>query len=85
VLVASSDRVAIDAAGVALLRSYGTVPDVAEGKIFSLEQIARAAELGVGVPSARGIRLVPLDAAGEEAAGRIQNQLDAEGETAPPQ
>jgi uncharacterized protein (DUF362 family) len=76
VMMAGTDRVAIDAAGVALLRSYGTVPDVAEGGIFALEQIRRAAELGVGVASADRIRLVPLDAAGEEAAGRIREQLD---------
>ncbi len=78
VIFACSDRVAIDAAGVALLRSYGTVPDVADGKIFELEQIRRAAELGVGVASAGAIRLVPLDGAGEAAAHRIQDQLDRE-------
>lgn len=76
VIIAGTDRVAIDAAGVALLRSYGTVPDVANGKIFGLEQIARAAELGVGIASADAIRLVPLDDAGEGAAHRIQEQLD---------
>ncbi len=76
VIIAGSDRVAIDAAGVALLRSYGTVPDVADGKIFELEQIQRAAELGVGIASADAIRLVPLDGAGEAAAHRIQEQLD---------
>ena len=76
VVIAGTDRVAIDAAGVALLRSYGTVPDVANGKIFGLEQIARAAELGVGIGSADAIRLVPLDEDGEAAAQRIWEQLD---------
>ncbi|MDD4136582.1 MAG: DUF362 domain-containing protein [Methanoregula sp.] len=76
VVIAGTDRVAIDAAGVALLRSYGTVPDVANGKIFELEQIARAAELGIGIASAGAIRLVPLDEDGETAAHRIQEQLD---------
>jgi uncharacterized protein (DUF362 family) len=76
VVLAGSDRVAIDAAGVALLRSFGTVPNVADGKIFGLEQIARAAELGVGVRSVDAIRLVPLDDAAGEAAQRIQEQLD---------
>jgi uncharacterized protein (DUF362 family) len=76
VIIAGADRVAIDAAGVALLRSFGTVPDVADGKIFGLEQIARAVELGVGVASADAIRLVPLDEAGKSAAHRIQEQLD---------
>lgn len=76
VVLAGNDRVAIDAVGVALLRSFGTVPDVADGKIFGLEQIARAAELGIGVTSADAIRLVPLDDAAEESARKIQEQLD---------
>ncbi|MEI7856625.1 MAG: DUF362 domain-containing protein [Methanomicrobiales archaeon] len=77
VIIAGTDRVAIDAVGVALLRSFGTVPDVMNGVIFELEQIARAAELGVGVASADQITLVPLDKAGEAAAQKIQPQLDA--------
>jgi hypothetical protein len=52
--------------------------DVTEGRIFEQEQIARAAELGIGVASAADIKLVPLDKVGEEIAARIQAQLDAE-------
>lgn len=78
VIIAGTDRVAIDAVGVALLRSYGTMHDVMEGKIFEQEQIARAAELEVGVGSAADIRLFPLDTAAESVAGRIQVQLDAD-------
>ena len=76
VIIGGHDRVAIDAAGVALLRSYGTSHDVSEGKIFGLEQIARASELGVGISSAEKIRLVPLDTLSEEVARKIQVQLD---------
>jgi uncharacterized protein (DUF362 family) len=76
VIIGGHDRVAIDAVGVALLRSYGTSNDVSEGKIFGLEQIARAAELGVGVSSADKIHLIPLDAAAETIARKIQDQLD---------
>jgi len=76
VIIAANDRVAIDATGVALLRSFGTVPDVMEGQIFELEQIARAAELGVGVRSADRITLVPLDDTGRAIAEKIQQQLD---------
>ena len=42
VMIPGTDRVAIDAVGVALLRSYGTTRDVTEGRIFEQEQIARA-------------------------------------------
>jgi uncharacterized protein (DUF362 family) len=78
VIIGGHDRVAIDAVGVSLLRSYGTVPDVMNGKIFELEQIHRAVELGIGVSSAKGIRLVPLDDASGIVAQKIQEQLDAD-------
>jgi len=79
VMIASTDRVAIDAVGVALLRSYGTMRDVMGGRIFEQEQIARAAELGIGVASAAAIRLVPLDTSAELVAEKIQRQLDTNG------
>lgn len=78
VIVGGHDRVAIDAVGVAILRSNGTSHNVSEGKIFELEQIARAAELGVGISSVDTIRLVPLDTPSEEVARKIQVQFDRE-------
>jgi uncharacterized protein (DUF362 family) len=78
VIIAGTDRVAIDAVGVALLRSYGTMRDVTEGGIFEQEQIARAAQLGIGIASAAEIRLFPLDKPAESVAERIQVQLDTD-------
>jgi uncharacterized protein (DUF362 family) len=51
VFVAGTDKIAIDAVGVALLRMLGTTPNVSNGLIFEQEQIARAVELGIGVSS----------------------------------
>ena len=51
VFVAGTDKIAIDAVGVALLRMLGTTPEVSEGSIFELEQLSRAVELGIGVSS----------------------------------
>jgi len=51
VIVAGSDRIAIDAVGVAILRYLGTTLEVNQGKIFDQEQIKRAVELGLGVTS----------------------------------
>jgi uncharacterized protein (DUF362 family) len=82
VILASRDRIAIDAVGVALLRASGTVPVVREGKIFKQEQLARAAELGVGIGSVDGIRLVPLDERGGATAEQIQHQQDLDLKTA---
>ncbi len=61
VILASTDRVALDAAGIALLRHYGSTPEVMRGRIFAMDTIARAAELEVGVRSAQDLRLVALD------------------------
>lgn len=60
-LLASSDRVALDAVGVAILRNYGVETDIAKGKIFELDQIKRASELGFGAQSAHEIELIPLN------------------------
>ncbi|MCL7455482.1 MAG: DUF362 domain-containing protein [Anaerolineae bacterium] len=76
VILASRDRVAIDAVGVALLRHYGTTPEVSRGKIFEQEQIAIAAHLGLGVTLPQQIELVTGDADSEVYAARIQEILD---------
>jgi uncharacterized protein (DUF362 family) len=58
VFVAGTDKIAIDAVGVALLRMHGTTPEVSNGPIFEQEQIARAVELGIGVSSIEQIDFV---------------------------
>ena len=60
-ILASADRVAMDAVGVAILRNYGVKTGISKGPIFELDQIQRAAELGIGVKSAQEIELVPLN------------------------
>ena len=75
VILAGTDRVAIDAAGVAILRLFGTTPEVSQGAIFEQEQIARAAELGLGVSLAREIQLVTGDTRSEAMAVQIRDIL----------
>ncbi len=58
VFVAGTDKVAIDAIGVALLRMHGTTPEVSEGSIFEQEQIARAIEIGFGISSCEEIEFL---------------------------
>ena len=58
VFIASTDRVAIDAVGVAILKSLGSNDQIMNKKIFDQEQIARAAEIGLGVASPDQIDLV---------------------------
>jgi uncharacterized protein (DUF362 family) len=75
VVLAGTDRVAIDAVGVALLRYFGTTPEVSRGHIFEQEQIARAVELDLGVDGPHKIQLVTGDAESEAYAAQIQEIL----------
>jgi uncharacterized protein (DUF362 family) len=73
-MLASRDRVALDAVGVAILRSFGA-SSLMKKPIFELDQIRRAAELGVGAPAASGIKLTPLDERSGQAVEKIENIL----------
>lgn len=75
VILGGSDRVAIDAVGVAILRLLGTTREVSEGPIFQQEQIARAVELGLGVKSSSQIQLVTDDAESEAFAAEVREIL----------
>ncbi len=61
VILAGTDRIAMDAVGVAILRYFGATAQVSKGKIFEQEQIARAVELGLGVDSPEKITFVTAD------------------------
>jgi uncharacterized protein (DUF362 family) len=58
VFVAGTDKIAIDAVGVALLRILGTTPEVSQGPILAQEQLARAVELGIGISSLNEIEFL---------------------------
>lgn len=76
VILAGTDRIAIDAVGVALLRHFGTTPEVSKGAIFEQEQIARAVQLGIGVSGPKQIELVTGDRESAEYARQIRAILD---------
>ncbi len=61
VVLASGDRVAIDAAGLAVLKVMGSNADIMQRKIFEQQQIARAVELGLGVSAPAEIEIFPAD------------------------
>jgi uncharacterized protein (DUF362 family) len=75
VFVGGTDRVAVDAVGVAILKILGSNDAIMNTKIFEQEQIQRAAELGLGVGGPDRIELVASDAAGRELADRIRAVL----------
>jgi uncharacterized protein (DUF362 family) len=75
VVLAGTDRIALDAVGVALLRHFGTTPEVSAGPIFQLEQIARAVDLGLGVDGPESIQLITDDAPSADYANTIEAML----------
>ncbi|MEL6605758.1 MAG: DUF362 domain-containing protein, partial [Cyanobacteria bacterium J06614_10] len=75
VMLASSDRIAIDAVGIALLRMLGTTSEVSQGSIWSQAQIRRAADLGLGATSAAQIELITADEQSAQMADKLRTFL----------
>jgi uncharacterized protein (DUF362 family) len=74
-LLASEDRVAMDAVGVSILRIYGATKHIGKGSIFELDQIRRAVELDIGIKSASEIRLTPLNDESRGFMQKIESEL----------
>lgn len=77
VILAATDRIAIDAVGVAILRHFGTTAQVSLGPIFHQEQIKRAVALGLGVERAESIDLLTEDSQSQQFADQILPILNA--------
>jgi uncharacterized protein (DUF362 family) len=75
VMIAGTDRVAVDAVGVAMLKLLGANSAIMGRKIFDQEQIARAVELKLGVESADAIDLVTGDAESKTTADALRQIL----------
>jgi uncharacterized protein (DUF362 family) len=78
VIIAGTDRVAVDAVGVAVLKELGSNDDIMGRPIFAQEQIARAVEVGLGVNGPDQIDLVSDNDEGRTYAQTLQGIL-AEG------
>lgn len=74
--LAGTDRIAIDAVGVAILKLLGSTPEIMNSRVFDQEQIVRAVELGIGIDSPEGIELVADDPDGRAYAEKIRAILD---------
>jgi uncharacterized protein (DUF362 family) len=61
VMIAGDDRVAVDAVGLAMLKSLGANQAIMSRGIFQQEQIARAVELKLGVISPDAIDIITPD------------------------
>ncbi len=77
VIMAGTDRIAIDAAGLAVLKDIGSNRAIMSRKIFEQEQLARAVELGLGVKGPESIEIVTGDPESGRYAKRLKSILSA--------
>lgn len=64
-ILAGTDRIAIDAVGLAILKKLGSSKAIMDKKIFEQEQIARAVELGLGITKPEDIEILTDDEEGK--------------------
>lgn len=72
VILAGTDRIAVDTVAIGILRSLGTTPEVSQGSVWDLEQVQRAVELGLGVASSEQIEVVTNDTASQKMADEVR-------------
>jgi uncharacterized protein (DUF362 family) len=75
VILAGTDRVAIDAVGLSILKELGSNKAIMGKKIFEQEQIARAVELGLGVARPEDIEIVTDDEASRQYSEKLKEIL----------
>jgi uncharacterized protein (DUF362 family) len=73
VMVAGTDRVAVDAVGVAILKDLGS--NRVGGKIFEQDQIKRAVELEIGIAAPDQIEFLTSDEPSRQYADRLRSIL----------
>jgi uncharacterized protein (DUF362 family) len=72
VFIAGTDRIAVDAVGLAVLKDLGSNETIMNTKIFEQEQIQRAVELGLGVSGPDKIKFATPDAASRDYADTLK-------------
>lgn len=75
VFLVSTDRVAVDAVGLAVLKVLGSNEAIMGRAIFEQEQISRAVQLGLGAASPSDIELVPADQKSNAYCARVGEML----------
>jgi uncharacterized protein (DUF362 family) len=75
VFIAGTDRVAVDAVGLAVLKEVGSNEAIMGTPIFQQEQMARAVEVGLGIKGPDEIELISDDSAGSAYAAKLGDIL----------
>jgi uncharacterized protein (DUF362 family) len=72
---AATDRVAMDAVGVAALKMHGTTRKIMGKKVFEQDQIKRAVELGLGATGPDQVEIIGVDEGSEGIASKLRPML----------
>ena len=72
VILAGTDRIAIDTLGVSILKEIGSNNDIMGKKIFEQEQISRAVELRLGITGPEEIEIITDDSDSKKYAERLR-------------
>lgn len=75
VILAATDRVALDVVALGILRSLGTSAAGTLGSVWQLEQIRRAVELGLGASHPEQIEIATADGVSQKIADRIRQYI----------
>ena len=75
VILAGTDRVAIDAVGLAVLKEKGSNETIMGRKIFEQDQVKRAVEIGLGVTGPEQIEIVTRDHESKAYADKLKSIL----------
>ena len=78
VFLSSTDRIALDAVGLAILKIMGSNQAIMNRKIFEQDQISRAVELGLGASSSSEIALISSDDDSQKSRDQIAELLASE-------
>jgi uncharacterized protein (DUF362 family) len=75
VIIAGTDRVAVDAVGLAILKEQGANSIIMGRKIFEQDQMKRAAEIGLGVSGPGEIGILTRDSESRAYADKLTDIL----------
>ncbi len=79
VFIGGTDRIAVDAVGLAVLKDLGSNEAIMGSNIFEQEQIHRAVELGLGISSPNQIEFITPDEPSKTYAEKLHEILDESG------
>jgi len=77
VFLAGTDRIAVDAVAVAILKELGSTEEIMGKKVFEQEQIARAVELKLGIALPAAVEIATSDPESESYADKIKQILNS--------